>query len=129
MGRTRAARLLAVARHALSILTDLIGDAEPDVQKALSWALRSLTLVDAAAVTEFVVAQASIARSTDDGQRAWVIRDTLMKLAPETAVETRSQLDGIRRRTGAPSTSRAAETSARFADLGLGAAPPEPPLT
>jgi 3-methyladenine DNA glycosylase AlkD len=118
-----------IAAHALAILTDLIGDAEPDVQKAMSWALRSLTLVDASAVADFVVAQASIARATDDGLRAWVIRDTLTRLPPETATETRSQLDGIRRRPGAPSTSRAAETATRFADLPLGAAPSEPPLT
>ena len=38
-----------VAVHALPLLGQLIGDAEPDVQKALSWAYRSLTVVDAAA--------------------------------------------------------------------------------
>ena len=35
-----------VAVHALPLLAQLIGDAEPDVQKALSWAYRSLTVVD-----------------------------------------------------------------------------------
>ena len=35
-----------VAVHALPLLGQLIGDAEPDVQKALSWAYRSLTVVD-----------------------------------------------------------------------------------
>jgi 3-methyladenine DNA glycosylase AlkD len=118
-----------VATHALLILADLIGDAEPDVQKALSWALRSLTLVDGAAVADFVAAQAAIARATGDGQRAWVLRDASTKLSPQTATETRSQLDGIRRRPRAPSTSVAAETAARFSDLPLGAALPEPPLT
>jgi 3-methyladenine DNA glycosylase AlkD len=118
-----------VARHSLSILADLIGDAEPDVQKALSWALRSLTLVDPAAVADFVVAQAAVARANDDGHRAWVLRDALTKLQPQTATETRSQLDGIRRKPNAPSTSRAAETAARFPDLPLGAPLPEPPLT
>jgi 3-methyladenine DNA glycosylase AlkD len=125
----RLGREPAVASHALSILGDLIGDAEPDVQKALSWALRSLTLVDPAGVEEFVVAQAAVARATDDGHRAWVLRDTLTKLPPRTATETRSQLDGIRRKPNAPSTSRAAETAARFADLALGAPLAEPPLT
>ena len=70
LGRARAARLLALALGAaprglddrdhparrprrrpaagdrpqgLAILADLIGDADPDVQKALSWALRSLS--------------------------------------------------------------------------------------
>ncbi len=119
----------AVARHALAILADLIGDAEPDVQKALSWALRSLVLVDQAAVEEFVVAQAAVARATEDGHRAWVLRDALTKLNPQIAAETRSQLDGIRRKPNAPSTSRAAETAARFADLPLGAPLAEPPLT
>ena len=117
-----------VAARGLAIIGDLIGDAEPDVQKALSWALRSLTLVDPAAVARFVLAQASIARSSDDGQRAWVIRDTLTKLPTAIANETRSQLEGIRRRPHASSTSRAAETAARFADLPLGGASAEPPL-
>jgi 3-methyladenine DNA glycosylase AlkD len=118
-----------IATRSLSILGDLIGDAEPDVQKALAWALRSLTLVDASAVTEFVTTQADIARKDDDGHRAWVLRDALPKLAPRTADETRSHLDGIRRKPHAPSTSRAAEIAARFADLPLGAPLPEPPLT
>jgi 3-methyladenine DNA glycosylase AlkD len=125
----RLGRDPAVAARSLTILGDLVGDAEPDVQKALSWALRSLILVDAAAVADFVVAEASTAKATEDGHRAWVIRDTLIKLPPEMATETRSQLDGIRRRSGVPSTSRAAETAARFADLSLGATPSEPPLT
>lgn len=125
----RLGRDPAVASHALFILADLIGDAEPDVQKAISWALRSLTLVDGAAVADFVVAQAAVARATDDGHRAWVLRDASTKLSPETATETRSQLDGIRRKPHSPSTSVAAETAARFSDLSLGAAPTEPPLT
>lgn len=125
----RLGREPAIAKRALAILVDLIGDAEPDVQKALSWALRSLTMVDPTAVEEFVVAQAAVAQAADDGHRAWVLRDTLPKLRPETATETRSQLDGIRRRPGAPSTSRAAETAAGFSDLPLGAPLPEPPLT
>ncbi len=118
-----------IAAHSLPILADLIGDAEPDVQKALAWALRSLTLVDAAAVTEFVTTQTGIARDTDDGHRAWVLRDALPRLDPATASETRSHLNGIRRRPHAPSTSRAFETASRFADLPLGSTPSEPPLT
>jgi hypothetical protein len=38
-----------VAVHGLPLLAQLMGDAEPDVQKALSWAYRSLHAVDAAA--------------------------------------------------------------------------------
>jgi 3-methyladenine DNA glycosylase AlkD len=125
----RLGREPSIARHALSIVADLIGDAEPDVQKALSWALRSLTLVDRTAVEEFVIAEATVARAEDDGHRAWVLRDALTKLEQRPATETRSQLDGIRRRPNAPSTSRAAETAARFADLPLGAPLAGPPLT
>jgi hypothetical protein len=58
-----------------------------------------------------------------------VIRDTLPKLDAATAAELRSRLDGIRRRPGAPSTSRAAATAAQFAGMGLGREMPEPPLT
>ena len=66
-----------VADHGLRLIADLIGDAEPDVQKALSWALRSMTLVDQAAVAAFVTDEAETARATADGHRAWVVRDTL----------------------------------------------------
>ena len=41
-----------LARHALPLLDQLMGDAEPDVQKALSWAYRSLAEVDAAATDD-----------------------------------------------------------------------------
>lgn len=124
----RLGRDPAIAARALTILGDLIGDAEPDVQKAIAWALRSMTVVDSPAVVRFVQAQANIARETGDGHRAWVVRDALPKLPPEIAAETRSHLEGIRRRPGAPSTSRAAETAARFADLPLGVPLAEPPL-
>ena len=42
----RTGRQPGVAAHALPIIAELIGDAEPDVQKALSWALRSMSFVD-----------------------------------------------------------------------------------
>src|SRR5512140_4018299 len=45
-GRTRD-----VAARGLELLAQLIGDAEPDVQKALAWAYRSMALVDRAATT------------------------------------------------------------------------------
>jgi 3-methyladenine DNA glycosylase AlkD len=118
-----------VASRALPILETLIGDAEPDVQKALSWALRSLVLVDRAAVTAFCEAEAERAITTADGHRAWVIRDTLPKLEPERAVRLREDLAGVRKRPGAASTSAAAETAARFGGIGLGRPMPEPPLT
>ncbi len=117
-----------VAVHGLGLVRDLIGDDEPYVQKALSWAVRAMTLVDAAAATVFLEAEADQAVATDDGYRAWVIRDSLSKLDPGVAARIRARLDGIRRRPGAPSTSRAAETAARFGAGLLGRPLPEPPL-
>ena len=50
-----------VARHALPLLAQLMGDAEPDVQKSLSWAYRSLTSVDPSATVTALRRQADIA--------------------------------------------------------------------
>ena len=99
---------------ALPILDQLMGDAEPDVQKALAWAYRSLTAVDRVATTDALRAQTELAARGDDGHRAWVIRDSLTKLDPVVATELRARLTGIRKRHGAPSTSSAAATVARF---------------
>ncbi len=112
-------------RRGLPLLSDLIGDADPDVQKALSWALRSLAPLDLAATAAFLRAEAATARSTDDGHRAWVIRDTLAKLPDPVADELRTTLDGIRRHAGAPSTSRARATAAGFMGLGVDVPPAE----
>ncbi|HEY6568744.1 MAG TPA: DNA alkylation repair protein, partial [Candidatus Limnocylindrales bacterium] len=105
--------------RALPILADLIGDADPDVQKALAWALRSLSVVDREATVSFLQREAGTARSTDDGHRAWVVRDALEKLPPADADALRHEVDGIRKRPGAPSTSRAAATAAAFNSLGV----------
>ena len=113
----RAGREPLVAERGLGVVGLLIGDAAPDVQKALSWALRSLTLVDAAAVTAFCRAEADRAVTTDDGARAWVLRDALEKLAAGDAADLRTSLAGIRRRPNAPSTSEAAATAARYGAL------------
>ena len=123
-----AGRAPEVAEHALPLLAVLMGDAEPDVQKALAWAYRSMTVVDVQATTEALTHQAEVAQATGDGNRAWVIRDALPKLAPEDAARIRSLLEGLRRRAGAPATSEAAELAARFAGMGLGRHMPEPPL-
>jgi hypothetical protein len=85
--------------------------------------------VDLAATTEFLRDEAETAAATDDGHRAWVIRDALVKLDPADADAIRSRLEGIRRRAGAPGTSRAAEAAARFGSGYLGIPVPEPPLT
>jgi 3-methyladenine DNA glycosylase AlkD len=118
-----------VAVHGLGLIGQLIGDAEPDVQKALAWALRSLVPVDAEAVAAFCYEEAERAASTNDGHRAWVLRDALSKLDEGRANAIRDRLNGIRRRSGAPSTSRAAEAAARFGGGMLGRPLPEPPLT
>ena len=124
----RRGRAPEVATHGLGLIGDLIGDSEPEVQKALSWALRSMAGVDVAATTHFLDAEATTSAATADGNRAWVIRDALVKLDPADADRIRARLDGIRRRPGAPSTSRAADIAGRFGDGILGRPMPEPPL-
>jgi 3-methyladenine DNA glycosylase AlkD len=101
--------------RALEMLRQLIGDAEPMVQKALSWALREWTLVDAAAVADFLRAEAAIAAAQRDGARAWVVRDALARQPEALAGELRAQLAGIRRDRNAPSTSIASTHAAAFA--------------
>jgi 3-methyladenine DNA glycosylase AlkD len=125
----RAGREPEVAARSLTILATLIGDAEPDVQKALSWAYRSMALVDLAATTAALEREARLAAQTDDGHRAWVVRDSASKLAPPDAARLKALLAGIRRHAGAPSTSAAAELAQRFAGMRLGRPMPEPPLT
>ena len=125
----KAGREPGVAAHGLALLGALIGDAEPDVQKALSWAYRSMALVDLQETTLALRDEARTAAANADGHRAWVIRDSLSKLEPANADEIREQLTGIRRRAGAPATSTAAELADRFSGMGLGRPMPEPPLT
>jgi 3-methyladenine DNA glycosylase AlkD len=124
----RRGRDAAIAERGIALIAQLIGDREPAVQKALAWALRSLVLVDAEAVTAFCEAEAARAQVEDDGHRAWVIRDVLVKLDPGRAAAIRQRLAGIRRRPGADSTSAAAEVAARFGGGLLGRPVPEPPL-
>ncbi len=122
-GGLAAGRDRAVVQRGLGLVGQLIGDAEPDVQKALSWALRTFAGLDAEATAAFLGAEAAIARGTNDSHRAWVIRDSLNKLPADTADGLRTGLDGIRRAPGGPSTSRAAITAAEFASI-AGTQPP-----
>ena len=124
----RLGRSPEVAAQALSLLATLVGDAEPDVQKALSWAYRSMAIVDLPATTAALEREADTAAASDDGHRAWVVRDSLSKLAPTDAARIRERLTRVRRRAGAPATSAASELAVRFAGMGLGRAMPEPPL-
>jgi 3-methyladenine DNA glycosylase AlkD len=112
-----------VAARGLQLVGQLIGDDEPDVQKALAWALRSLAAVDSAAVVAFAGKEAERARNTDDGYRAWVLKDALPKLPADAQKTLKSCLKGIRRRPGAPSTSLAAATAAEIASADAAARP------
>lgn len=120
-----AGRSRDVARHGIQIVGQLIGDREPDVQKALAWAIRSLTLVDQPAVIAFLRGEAQTARETGDGHRAWVIRDSVEKLPVDVAAGLKDTVAGIRKRPGSPSTSRAAATALDFLASGVGIPPAE----
>lgn len=117
-----AGRQPAIAEQGLPILRSVIGDDRPEVQKALSWALRSLTRVDPQAVIDFCRREAAKAATERDGHRAWVIRDALVKLPSEEAAALRDRLAGIRRRPGEPSTSEAAAVARAF--VGSAGVPP-----
>jgi 3-methyladenine DNA glycosylase AlkD len=124
----RLGREPLVVEHGLGLVRELIGDAEPDVQKALAWALRSMAGVDLRVTTAFLEDEAETAAATDDGYRAWVVRDALPKLDPSDQSRIRARLEGIRRRGGTPATSRAASTAERFGAGILGRPMEEPPL-
>lgn len=125
VGATVARLPFAVPRHrrhdlaqlpALDLVSTLIGDAEPDVQKSLSWALRSWREVDVAGVEAVIEAEAARARREEDGHRAWVLRDALTApgTKPAFVARTRELLEGVRRQANSPSTSTAAQIAAGF---------------
>ncbi len=103
----------------LTLIKSLVGDAEPDVQKALSWALRSWNEVDEQGVGAVLRDEAETAARTDDGNRAWVIRDALTwpRAEPRLVAEIRHVLQGVRRRPGGASTSAASAVAGAFAGL------------
>lgn len=109
-----AGRQPAIAEQAIPLIASLIGDDRAEVQKALGWALRSLTLVDRDAVVSFLRRATETAVRQGDGHRARVIRDALAKLPAELADPMRNRLAGIRTRTGEPSSSEAAAVVRAF---------------
>jgi hypothetical protein len=101
--------------RALELIRQLMGDAEVMVQKALSWAVREWTTVDAEATASLLRAETDIASKNGDGARAWVVRDSLSKQPAELATELKARLEGIHRDAKAPSTSIASTHAAAFA--------------
>lgn len=103
----------------LTIIKSLIGDSEPDVQKALSWALRSWNEVDEQSVNAILRDESETAARTDDGNRAWVVRDALTwpGTDPRLVADIRKSLEGVRRRPGGSSTSAASAVAGSFAGL------------
>ena len=100
---------------ALMIIKSLIGDADEQVQKSLSWALREWTAVDPQAVQAVLRDEAETAARTADGHRAWVVRDALSTQPRALASQLRNLLENVRRRLDAPSTSTASAIAAGFA--------------
>jgi 3-methyladenine DNA glycosylase AlkD len=98
----------------LALVGQLIGDADPWVRRSLSWALREWSRVAPDEVAAFLEDQATLAQEHADGHRAWVVRDSLAHLPTPRAAAIRARVDGIRTRPGAPASSDAAATAARY---------------
>jgi 3-methyladenine DNA glycosylase AlkD len=103
----------------LMIIKSLIGDSEPDVQKSLSWALRSWLEVDPRGVEDLIRTETEIAAKSDDGHRAWVLRDALTapSMNPRFTADIRERLAGVRRAGSRPSTSAASMAVGGFRGL------------
>jgi 3-methyladenine DNA glycosylase AlkD len=102
---------------ALALIATMIGEADPDVRKALSWALRSWRTVDPAGVADLLRREAMVSVDTMDGNRAWVVRDALTGAGADEALagELRPVLAAARLRTDRRhDTSRAHEVAHAF---------------
>ena len=125
-GNRRTGRDPALVPTALGLLEQLMGDAEPDVQKALAWAYRSLAQRDLAATT------AALRRPDGPGGRAQRRQSRLGD--PRQPLEARTR----RRRRAARALDRHPQARRRPLDLAGGhdsgrlrraARPPLPPRT
>ncbi|MEO6350002.1 MAG: DNA alkylation repair protein [Candidatus Limnocylindrales bacterium] len=103
----------------LMLIKSLLGDAEPDVQKALSWALRGWNDVDQTGVDTLLRTESSSARTNNDGYRAWVLRDALTwpGTDPLLVRDVREELASVRKQRGADSTSEASAVARGFIGL------------
>ncbi len=114
----RERRVELARTKGLDLIRSLIGDASETVRKSLSWALRSWREVDPRAVDELLVSEAQRAAATNDGNRAWVIRDALKEqrtpVPAPVAMSIRNTLAGVRRAPGGGSTSEASEIASHF---------------
>jgi 3-methyladenine DNA glycosylase AlkD len=114
----QASRHELLGSPALGLIKSLIGDASETVRKSLSWALRSWREVDPRGVDELLRSEARRAAETNDGNRAWVIRDAIKEqrtpVPVPVAAEIRQLLAGVRRTPGNVSTSDAWEIASRF---------------
>lgn len=109
-----AAREALDGRRALELISVLMGDADDQVQKALSWALREWSRVVRPGVEQLLDREATLAARTGDGHRAWVIRDSLAGLDPRLASELRARLARVRKLGSSPSTSEASRAASSF---------------
>jgi hypothetical protein len=106
---------------ALDPVRSLVGDGSETVRKSLSWALRSWREVDPRGVDELLRSEARRAAETNDGNRAWVVRDAIKEqrtpVPAPLAAELRALLVGVRRAPGNRSTSEASAIAAKFVGL------------
>ena len=112
-------------------MTDNLGDIRSiriEDEMRVSCLDYAMSVVDQDATVAFLRAEATQAAATDDGHRAWVVRDSLEKLRSPIADELRRTVDGVRKRPNAPTTSRAAETAAAFIGLGVDVPPADRPI-
>ena len=100
--------------RAYALIRTLIGDAEPQVQKSLSWAVREWARIDADGTASLLREETATAIERDDGHRAWVVRDALSSQPDDLATDLRGRLVSIRRDASAPSTSIAADQARAF---------------
>lgn len=114
----RRSELVGVqSQRAYGLIHTLIGDAEAQVQKALSWAIREWARLDMEGTAALLKEETAIAASHSDGHRAWVIRDALSSQTDELAADVRGRLVSIRRDASAPPTSIAAEQARTFTPI------------